>query len=346
MLRNPFKRKATTGQPLEETAIETSQELLRIVRRNFFLKNALIVTALAGAGWSMMNPEHLDTDDDHIAVIQVNGIIGSGNKTGSAQHLIGALKEAVATDSAKGILIMADSPGGSPVEAESVHHWIQDYRHAPTCTEGQMTEGKPNAGENCYATKKAIEVSIGNVCASACYYIASAADRIAASNSSLVGSIGVKFESWDFTKAMDTVGVGRRTLAAGHFKTLFDPYLPMDKQGFEVMRSQVLMPLYAQFTETVTEARLGKLPEDTTDLFSGRVFVAAEARKYGLIDDIDYGVSVLEGMSQRYDVEHHVEYNRVRSSFSSLFFGAVEHFGHAIGEGIAASIQSDPYQIR
>ena len=49
-----------------------------------------------------------------------------------------------------------------------------------------------------------------DMCASGCYYIAAAADKIYADPSSIVGSIGVVGSSFDLTGLMHNMGIQRR----------------------------------------------------------------------------------------------------------------------------------------
>ena len=68
---------------------------------------------------------------------------------------------------------------------------------------------------------------IGDICASGCYYIASAANKIYADKASVVGSIGVRMDSFGFVDAMEKIGVERRLLTAGEHKGFLDPFMPV-----------------------------------------------------------------------------------------------------------------------
>ena len=61
---------------------------------------------------------------------------------------------------------------------------------------------------------------IEDICASGGYYIASAAQEIYADSSSLVGSIGVRLDSFGFDEAMNKIGIERRLFVAGQKKGL------------------------------------------------------------------------------------------------------------------------------
>jgi len=76
-------------------------------------------------------------------------------------------------------------------------------------------------------------------CASAAYYIASAADEIYVDKASIVGSIGVLMDGFGFTGTMDKLGVERRLLTAGENKGFLDPFSPMQPEQ-RAMRSRCL----------------------------------------------------------------------------------------------------------
>ena len=139
---------------------------------------------------------------EHTAVIRLNGVIGGGYQDQVAM-LRDGLEAAYANGKVKGIIIRANSPGGSPVISntafEEVRRLKAEHKDIP------------------------LYVVTEDMCASGCYYIAAAADKIYADPSSLVGSIGVIGGSFDFTGLMDKIGVKRRLKTAGSNKGMGDP---------------------------------------------------------------------------------------------------------------------------
>lgn len=107
---------------------------------------------------------------------------------------------------AKAIIIRANSPGGSPVVSNTAFNEVRRLK----------------------AEHKDIPVYLvaEDMCASGCYYIAAAADKIYADPSSIVGSIGVIGGGFDFTGLMDKAGVKRRLKTAGSNKGMGDPFTP------------------------------------------------------------------------------------------------------------------------
>ena len=142
----------------------------------------------------------------HAAVVKVEGPIGSRDPA-SAQNVIKALRAAFDNPRAKAVLLAIDSPGGSPVQAELISAEIQRLR-------------------GLHPDRPVIAV-IADTGASAAYYIAAAAERIYASRASLVGSIGVRIDSFGFDGALRELGVERRLLTAGTNKGILDPFSPL-----------------------------------------------------------------------------------------------------------------------
>src|SRR3989344_4374361 len=96
--------------------------------------------------------------------------------------------------SAQGIVLRANSPGGSPVQAGYINDEIKRLRAK--------------------YPRIPIYAVIGDVCASGCYYAVAAADKIYADKASVVGSIGVLMNGFGFVDTMKKVGVERRLMTA------------------------------------------------------------------------------------------------------------------------------------
>ncbi len=129
---------------------------------------------------------------------------------------------------------------------------------------------------------KAVHVVIADICASGGYYIAAAADSIYANPSSIVGSIGVRMDSFGFVDAMDKLGVERRSLTAGENKSILDPFLPVQAAQQEHAR-EMLGIVHQEFINVVKAGRGARLAENP-DLFSGLFWSGRQAKDLGLID--------------------------------------------------------------
>ena len=199
----------------------------------------------------------------HSAVIDLTGVID--NETNQADLLREGLKEAYKDKNVKGIIIRANSPGGSPAISSIAY---QEIRYLKTKN-----------------PKIPVYVVVEDMCASGCYYIASAADKIYADQSSLVGSIGVVGSSFDFTGLIDKLGVKRRVKIAGNNKGMGDPFVPETPEQQQIWQ-QMLTSIHNQFINAVKQGRGARLKySQNPDVFSGRVYTGEEAKTVGLIDD-------------------------------------------------------------
>lgn len=202
---------------------------------------------------------------NHTAVISLAGEIGSGGYQDQVQMLRDSLEAAYRNSRVKGIIIRANSPGGSPVVSNIAFNEIRRLK----------------------AQHKNIPLYVvaEDVCASGCYYIASAADKIYADPSSMVGSIGVIGGGFDFTGLMDKLGVKRRLKTAGSNKGMGDPFSPETPEQTKIWE-QMLADIHQEFIKAVKLGRGERLKDkENPDLFSGRIYTGNEAKAVGLIDD-------------------------------------------------------------
>ncbi len=250
---------------LERLALETLAERRRSRRWNVFFRilfftYLIVVTVSLFNSWPRVNP----MDEGKIAaMIGVKGMIMPDSPS-SAEMLIKGLEDAANNEHTQGILLEMNSPGGSPVQAASVFEAIR-----------RIKREKP---------KLPIVAVIGDMCASGCYYIAAAADKIYVSPASIVGSIGVIMSTFGFVDAIHKLGVERRLLTAGEHKALMDPFSPV-KPEEKAHIQRLLNDVHRQFIAAVKEGR-GKRLKDDPDLFSGLVWTGSRSIELGLADGL------------------------------------------------------------
>ena len=213
--------------------------------------------------------------EPHTAVIRLEGAITAGeNQAGKLRQ---GLEAAYKNKQVRGIIIRANSPGGSPVISntafEEVRRLKAEHKDIP------------------------LYVVTEDMCASGCYYIAAAADKIYADPSSLVGSIGVIGGSFDFTELMDKIGVKRRLKTAGSNKGMGDPFSPETPEQ-QAIWQQMLNDIHGEFIKAVKSGRGSRLKDNDPEIFSGRVYTGLEAKKNGLIDDFGNIYSVARDVVQ------------------------------------------------
>jgi protease-4 len=212
----------------------------------------------------------VDTDIDqakiakkHTALVELQGIIADG-ETASADNIVTALKSAFEDEKTEGVILRINSPGGTPVQAGYIYDEIvrlrEKYPEIPL-----------------YAV-------VSDMAASGGYYVAAAADEIYASNSSIVGSIGVRMDSFGVVDAMEKLGIESRTLTAGEHKALLDPFSPVDEKAQQHLQGMI-DEIHQQFIDAVKKGRGDRLKE-AGDIYNGLIWTGKEAVEFGLVDKI------------------------------------------------------------
>lgn len=207
-----------------------------------------------------------------INVVRLSGMIATGNRgTLNDQAVSQTLSKAFARGKPKAVALAINSPGGSPAQSALVADRIRrlaDKHEVP------------------------VYAFVEDVAASGGYYIASAADAIWVTPSSIVGSIGVISASFGFHEFLARQGIERRVHTAGNSKSMLDPFLPENRE--DVRRLTVLQEeVHRVFVEHVQMRRAGKL-NTGMDLFNGDVWVGRQAIETGLIDAVGYLEPVLK----------------------------------------------------
>ena len=252
-----------------------------------------------------------DVTGPHTAVVELKGEIASGADA-SAENVIAAMKTAFEDDGAKAIVLLINSPGGSPVQAGIMYDEIKRLR------------AKYN---------KPVYAVVEESCTSAAYYTAAATDRIFVDKASIVGSIGVLMDGFGFTGLMDKLGIERRLLTAGANKGFLDPFSPQtetQRQFAETMLEQV----HQQFIAAVKAGR-GKRLKETPEMFSGLFWTGQQAVDMGLADqlgNLDYVAREVV------HAEEIVDYTRRENVAERL----AKRFGAAIGEGAIHALRALP----
>ena len=252
-----------------------------------------------------------DASVPHTAVIEIKGEITAGADA-SAEFVNAALRAAFEDEGSKAIVLLINSPGGSPVQAGMMNDEILRLKAKH---------------------KKPVYAVVEESCASAAYYIAVSADQIFVDKASIVGSIGVLMDSFGFTGLMDKLGVERRLVTAGENKGFLDPFSAQnDKQ--RAFAQSMLDQIHQQFINVVKAGRGNRLKE-TPEMFTGLFWNGQQAVELGLADhlgNLDYVAREVV------KVEEIIDYTRRDNVAERL----AKKFGAAMGEGAMRAFQSIP----
>lgn len=250
---------------IEKLALAAIREQTKARRWGIFFKLLLflyLIGFLVAAFYPQIKNNIGSTGEFHTAVIDIVGAIAE-DKPANATDIIKSLRAAVKDDHTKGIILHANSPGGSPVQSAYVYEEIKKIK-------------KEHPQLPIYAV-------VSDGCASGCYYIVAATDKIFVNPASLVGSIGVLMDGFGFVEAMQKLGIERRLMTAGAHKAMLDPFSPPKPDENQYMQG-VLDEVHQQFIQAVKSGRADRL-KITPDIFSGLVWTGETAVKMGIADD-------------------------------------------------------------
>jgi protease-4 len=252
-----------------------------------------------------------DVSTPHTAVVEIKGEIASGADA-SAELIVDALRGAFEDAGAQAVVLLINSPGGSPVQAGIINDEIRRLKALH---------------------QKPVYAVVEESCASAAYYIAVAADQIFVNKASIVGSIGVLMDGFGFTGLMDKLGVERRLMTAGENKGFLDPFSPQTEKQ-RVFAQTMLDQIHKQFIDVVKSGRGARLKE-TPETFSGLFWSGQQAIEFGLADQLGSLDFVAREIVKAEEI---VDYTRRENVAERL----VKRFGASIGEGSVRALKSVP----
>jgi protease IV len=214
-----------------------------------------------------------------IALIVGQGEItaGTGNETSDDESFTGTgfiklLKQVENDSSIQGVIMRIDSPGGDAVASDNILHEVKNL-----------------------SKKKPLVISMSDTAASGGYYVAVTGDPIIAYPNTLTGSIGVIFARFSLRGLYDKVGVDEQLLTRGKYADIDSAYVPLSDAERQKLTGQI-DAFYRAFVSRVAEGR--KKPFDRIEsLAQGRVWVGAQAKENGLVDQLgglDRAIEVLK----------------------------------------------------
>lgn len=252
-----------------------------------------------------------DATVPHTAVIEIKGEIAAGADA-SAEFINAALRAAFEDEGAKAVVLLINSPGGSPVQAGMMNDEILRLKAK---------------------YKKPVYAVVEESCASAAYYIAVAADQIFVDKASIVGSIGVLMDGFGFTGLMDKLGVERRLLTAGENKGFLDPFSAQTEKQ-RAFAQAMLNQIHQQFIAVVKAGR-GKRLKETPEMFTGLFWTGQQAIELGLADHLGNLDYVAREVVKTEEV---IDYTRRDNVAERL----AKKFGAAMGEGAMKAVKAIP----
>ena len=235
-------------------------------------------------------------DGRHTALVDIKGIIAPGTDS-SAEKVALALQAAFKDKGTQGVVLRINSPGGSPVQSQSIHDEMRRLRLKYPAIP--------------------LYVVVEDLCASGGYYVAAAADKIYVAKGSIVGSIGVRMDNFGVVGLMEKLGVERRLLTAGKNKALLDPFLPLEESHRQIA-VDLIGEIHAQFIAAVKAGR-GKRLKETPDMFSGLIWSGAKSVELGLADGLGGLDYVAREVIKAEDIVDYTQKENLAEKFARRF---------------------------
>lgn len=245
-------------------------------------------------------------DKPYVSLVRLDGPI-EADKLTALHQLENHLYQAFHDEDARGVLLVINSPGGTPVQSHKLHQYLI-----------QLKED----------TGKKLIVLGDDMLTSGAYMVAVAADKILVNPATLTGSIGVFQQSFGLKNLADKAGVTARTIVAGDNKRRLDPFTEATPADLKKVQS-VLDQIHQQFIGVVKAGRAGKLTGHE-DLFSGDYWTGEEAVSLGLVDGLSTYHKVLD---EEFGSEHALDYSQKPGLFGQLP-GIAEVFASSAGSTI------------
>jgi protease-4 len=203
-----------------------------------------------------------------IVIIEVEGMLLNARTGGFLQAqendvslFAQQLKKAEKDPAVKAIVLRINSPGGTVSASDLMYDEVKRFKEL---------------------TKKPVVASAQDIAASGAYYVACSADKIVVQPTSVVGSIGVIFNTFDISGSMEKIGAKTNVIKSGPLKDMGSPFKSMDDNERAVMQAMV-DEYYARFKGIVQSNR--KLDNTTlAAVTDGRVFTGLRAVELHLAD--------------------------------------------------------------
>lgn len=256
-----------------------------------------------------------------IAVIPIQGEIGYGSSDilsgniASPEIIKKQLKEADDDGSISAILLDINSPGGTPVASEEIMQAVK----------------------NC---KKPVVAWISDTGASGAYLVASGADKIVASKSSWVGSIGVILSLTNLSDLYQMLGIDKYSIKGGKYKDMGSDYRNLTNEEKDMLQNMVNQE-HDNFISIVAENR--KLEKNyVKSIAEGQVFTGTQAKELKLVDEnggkdqaLDLAAN-LGGIKGKYNI---VTMNTPQS-IENILNSLTSKIGYSIGKGLGSVIEN------
>lgn len=246
---------------------------------------AVIIDSTCSIDAALLDLEKMDKDEsecysvaDGIATIKISGVIGKKlPKWMAAFGMVDVddigkmVEQANADPEVKSILLDIDSPGGSVTGVPETANVIRD-------------------------SVKSVYAYSDTLMASAAYWLASGASGIFASESALVGSIGVFVPILNMKKMYEAAGIEVEVIKSGALKAAGYPGTALTQAQRDDLQASVDF-VYNKFTDFVS-SRESVNGQPVSETMQGQDFYGEQAVESALVDGITSKAEIIEAIKK------------------------------------------------
>ena len=199
-----------------------------------------------------------EQETPNLVQIDLKGVVT--DETDALEQIYKAGKD----DDIRGVLLYIDSPGGALAPSVELHTAVKNLRAA-----------------------KPVVAYAGGSMTSGSYYAGAGANKILANKGAFIGSIGVIMQGADASELAAKIGISQQTVKAGEYKeagTFMRPWSKIEREQLQ----ELVNASYEMFASDVAADR-NLDANKSKEWANARVFLARDAAKLGLIDEVsDY----------------------------------------------------------
>ena len=256
---------------------------------------------------------------NQIVIIPITGTITTEltssliqQKETSSTAILNYLDLAQRNPNIKGVLLEINSPGGTVVASKEIADKVK-----------QMN--------------KPVVSYIREIGTSGAYWIASSSSVIVADPLSITGSIGVIGSYLEFSELLEKYGVTYQRLVSGSYKDTGSPFKELTEEEKKILQSKIDL-IHLRFVTDVSKNR--NLPiEKVKELSTGMFYLGAEAKYYGLIDEVGNEETAINILKEKAGIKEAklVRYQQRRTIldiFSQLYSSSFYYFGQGFSSNL------------
>ncbi len=255
---------------------------------------------------------------DHIAFLAADGDIVRGrvddmfgnNDVIASENITKTIQQLRKDTTVKGVILRVDSPGGDAVASDEILHELK-----------LLSDAKP------------LVISMSDYAASGGYFISMTGNQVVAYPNTITGSIGVIYGKANVKDLFNKLGIGVDALERGKFAGIDSAFTTLSDAEKQKLHEGI-EATYHSFVSKVATAR--KKSYDQIDpLAQGRVWMGAQAKSNGLVDDlggIDSAIAILKQRAKLTGEISLIAYPARRSLLELLTSSPVDQMADAAAE--------------